>query len=203
MKPRVFPITGRRQVDALRSAVRQEIIDTVQALGPCSIAMIAGTLGRSVHSLYYHVRHLVRVGLLRVVGYQPSARRAGALYGTPADKERMLLRYDATDATNRQAVNGVVVSMLRVAARDFRKGFLPHVAICQGDTRNLWAGRHKGWLNPAELKEVNALLKRLTELLNQPRSHERKALHTLTFVLAPVKSGKTHAKRPKPRSKPG
>ena len=59
---------GVRNAAAIRllaSPVRQEIVDTLEALGgEASVAELAAEVGRAADGLYYHLRLLVRGGLI-------------------------------------------------------------------------------------------------------------------------------------------
>ena len=143
------------QVRALESTVCQEIVDLVGAAGPCSVREMAGFMGRRPDSLYYHVRKLSAAGLLVDRGIRGSGRRAEAMYDVPGRPLR--LAYDPSDPENVRAVSRVVASMLRSANRDFRGGFRPDLAVVEGDERNLWAARMKGWLSVDDLAELNTL----------------------------------------------
>jgi hypothetical protein len=118
----------------------------------------------------------VRVG-------DPAADR----YRTASSRGRALaLDYAPGDPTSTRAVQRVVASMLRIARRDFDAAFaIPGVAV-RGPRRALWAARSKGWVSPAELAELNALLARLSSLLRKPRARGRTQLVSLCFVLAPI-----------------
>lgn len=61
---RPYVIRELKQIRALASALRQDIVDGVEAIGPCAISELAVLLRRPPHALYYHVRRLVRLGLL-------------------------------------------------------------------------------------------------------------------------------------------
>jgi hypothetical protein len=161
-------ITGKSAIAALASPVRQEIIDTVEALGSATIAEIAVQLGRPADGLYYHVRRLVRAGLL--VGN-------GSGYRTPRP---LRLDYDRDPA----AVRRVIASMLRIARRDFDAGFAG--ATTRGPRRSLWAGRATGWVGVRELAEINTLIARIDKLLHRPRRRDSDQLASWCFVLAPL-----------------
>ena len=62
--PKGSAIADVGQIRALASSIRQDIVDTVAATGPCSVADVARTLGRPADGLYYHVKHLLGAGLL-------------------------------------------------------------------------------------------------------------------------------------------
>ncbi|HYV40165.1 MAG TPA: helix-turn-helix domain-containing protein, partial [Thermoanaerobaculia bacterium] len=61
---RTYSITRPDQLAALASPVRQEIVDVLAGMPRAPIAAIAAALGRPANGLYYHVRELVRVGLV-------------------------------------------------------------------------------------------------------------------------------------------
>src|SRR3954463_6659873 len=62
-----LPIADARQIRALASPIRQDILDAVTAIGPCSVAQLAVALGKPADGLYYHIRRLLDVGLLMEV----------------------------------------------------------------------------------------------------------------------------------------
>ncbi|HET7062874.1 MAG TPA: hypothetical protein VFI49_01270, partial [Rudaea sp.] len=70
--------------------------------------------------------------------------------------------------------------------RDFAKALRSGTASGAGELRDLWASRLKGWVNEAELREINRMLVRLAKLLQQPRDPRRNRLVTLAWMLAPI-----------------
>ena len=167
-------ITGRSATAALASPVRQEIVDTIEALGGATIAELAGHLGRPADGLYYHVRRLVRAGLLVGAG-------APEVYRTPATRGPLRLDYHLDAA----AVRRVIAGMLRIARRDFDAGFAVPGVIASGPRRSLWAGRSKGWVGARDLAEINALIERIQRILRRPRRRGDR-LASWCFVLAPT-----------------
>ena len=189
------------QVRVLESTVCQEIVDLIEAAGPCSVREMARFMSRRPDSLYYHVHKLQDVGLLIDRGKRGSGRRAESVYDIPGRPLR--LAYHPSDPENVEAVRRVVASMLRSALRDFRTGFRAEVAVVEGEERNLWAARMKSWLSDAELAELNRLLGLILELFHRagdeagegsspapnPGSPGMRRLHTLTWILAPAERG--------------
>lgn len=180
----------------LESTVCQEIVDLVGAAGPSSVRQMAGLMDRRPDSLYYHVHKLVGAGLLIERGVRGAGRHAEAVYDVPG--RPLYLAYDPHDGDNVSAVGRVVASMLRSTLRDFRSGFTPDLAVVDGDDRNLWAARMKGWLSADDLTELNRLLMQILQLFHAERpladgdgaggsapgpSH---SLHSFTWVLAPM-----------------
>src|SRR4051812_4900876 len=184
-----LPIADARQIRALASPIRQDILDAVTAIGPCSVAQLAVALGKPADGLYYHIRRLLDVALLMEVAGDGNARADLRL---DAAHKSFYLEYKPENRANRAAVLRVIASMMRSAERTFRRGFRPGVAVVKGPRRNLWAGRSRGSLSAGELAEVNVLLDRLITVMRSGRrdredmSAKDRALYELTFVLAPA-----------------
>jgi DNA-binding transcriptional ArsR family regulator len=172
------------QIRALASPVRQDILDVVDTLGPCSVATVAHTLGRRPDGLYYHIARLRRVGLIAITEEPGANGRATARLRVRSSAPALV--YDPSDARNRDAVLLVVAGMLRNALRGFRRAFRPEHAVVSGLGRNLWAGRRQAVLDTASLEEVNMLVRRILRILHSRRPREAKggSLHEFTFVLA-------------------
>lgn len=186
-----LPIADPRQIRALSSPIRQDIIDAVTAIGPCSVAELAAMLGKPADGLYYHVKRLLAVRLLREIPSDGNGR--GELRLDVAHKA-LYLDYQPASRASKSAVLRVIGAMLRSAERTFRRAFRADVAVVKGPRRNLWAGRMRGALSPQELAEANVLLDRLITLMRsgrRDRSGDRSAsrsLYELTFVLSPADS---------------
>ncbi len=174
------------QIASLASPMRQEIVDSIQASGPSSVADLARQLGCPADSLYYHVARLAEAGLLIEHGVRRSGRKDEAVYDLPGPGMR--LHYDPSDPENVSAVNKVIVSMLRVAERDFRAGFNPELAVVEGAGRNLRGYRAKAWLTEEELGELNELLERIDAILTRAKDPGPRRLHAFTWVLSPAKA---------------
>lgn len=176
-----YDISEPAQVEALASPVRQEIVDAAQALGACSIAQIAAAIGRPADGLYYHVKHLVAVGLLEEAGSRRGVRRNEALYRTPGQFMRM------KQPESGEGIVGVNAAMMRVTARDFRRAVKSKDVVLTGPRRNTYSGRVTGWLTETQLAEVNDLLVQAMERFGASAASERAQLHALTVVLVPAR----------------
>lgn len=182
------------QVRLLSSPVRQEIVDTLTALGgEAGVASLAEQLGRPSDGLYYHLRALVAGGLvdeLPDVGAERRFRLAGKS-GAP-----LRLVYDLGPGGNAAELRTFADGLLQIAGRDFENALESGDAVVAGVERELWASRNKGWLSREDIVEVNALLGRLSELTSQPKADGRDRLASFAFVLAPINA---RPKRRKPR----
>lgn len=186
--PKPYLVTSVRQLLVIASPGREDLVDAVGVLGPCTITELARFVGRSRNALYYHVKALRDCGLLLESRRSGQGKKATAYYDVPG--RPMVVRFDLGTRRTRKAVIALARIRLRSAARGFVRACRPDVATVEGPTRNLWVTRWKGWLSNRELEEANTHLARLIELLRHkagPVSAKRK-LHEFTFVLAPVVS---------------
>lgn len=184
-RPRTRPYVIRRrdQIAALESAVRQEIVDTIQAAGPLSASEISGLMGRPADALYYHLKRLVKVGLLLVRATRRSGRRDEVVYDLAGHP--LVLDYPVSAEGKDHPLSGLVRSMLRTAEKDFRAAVGTNAARPDGDRRNLWAGRRHAWLSSRDLERVNDLVDQLVAIMTRARNPAGGELCTLTLVLAP------------------
>ena len=192
-KIRSGQITDPRAIAALGSPVRQELLDTVEALGGTpTIAELAAQLGRPADGLYYHIALLCRAGLLAAAKQGKSrAGRSERRYRVPVAPGRSLrLVYQPREPRNAAAVKDVVGGMLRIARRDFDRALAVAAksdeVIVDGARRTLWAARGTGWVSDADLVEINRLLAALSARLRKPRGGARQRLISLCFQLAPM-----------------
>lgn len=183
---RPFIVSSTRQLQAIASPGRDEILDAAGVIGPCTVGELARFLGRSRHALYYHVRALTRCGLLREARSTGDGGRATAKYATPG--RPLVVRFDLRTARARQAVHQLAAARLRSAGRGFvRACHGRRSLVVKGPRRNLWATRWTGTLTPRALREANRLFARLIDLFGTRHSrHSDEHLFELTFVLAPT-----------------
>ncbi|WP_452657150.1 winged helix-turn-helix domain-containing protein [Sphingomonas aurantiaca] len=172
------------QVRLLSSPVRQEVVDTLAALGgEAGVADLAEQLGRPADGLYYHLRALVAGGLVEELPGGGVERRF-RLAGEGSAPLRLLYNLGADG--NAAQLRAFVGGLLQIAGRDFDNALEDGDAVVAGTGRELWASRNKGWLSPADVAEVNALLARLGEITSQPKGAGRDRLASFAFVLAPL-----------------
>ncbi len=170
------------QLRALASPARQEVIDALVAAGPLSVAEIAAHLGRAADSLYFHLRQLEKVGLIREIERRQSGRHVAVVYDVPGRP----MRIDPNLAAPKP-LGAVISGVLRLAQRDYRRSLSDPRTVIDGPCRELWGGRVKGWVAPEDLTRVNALLEELQRVVRDGRPGEGRRGVSFTFVLAPVR----------------
>src|SRR5215831_10771410 len=155
--PRRYLITRHDQLATIVSPLRQEILDVMARLGVASLAEVAAILGRPADGLYYHVRALLRVGLLRPAGSRRTGGRAGGRSETlvRAAASEFALQYAGSPPKEARAATAIVGSMMRLGTRDFRRGLLGPGNVLNGPGREVWALRSTGWLSRKEIAGVN------------------------------------------------
>lgn len=177
-----YVIRGKRQMRALAAATRQEIVDVLPRMGTISVAELAAALGRPADSLYFHLRILQRVGLIRSAGSRPAARRREALFRAAGPE--LSLSYRPGNKGNAQEVNPIIASMLRLGIRDFHNAFKDADASVSGPYRELWALRRTAWLSRSQIARVNRYIHKLMHEMAMPRRNGR--LYAVTLVLTPL-----------------
>lgn len=186
------------QIVMLASPARLEIIMTLEMLpGPATVAELAAQMGRPADGLYYHLHALVDSGLIEE-HEEAGDRRYRSM--TPRGG-RIRLRYKLGKSGNAKAVCRVAAGMLRMAERDFTRAASQTDTAVEGPQRELWVARLRGWVNAAEIAEINRLLAGIVKILDRPRSTRARKLVALTWLLAPLsaKPARRNARAQKPR----
>jgi len=180
--PGVQPVARTEQIELLDSPVRQDIVDTLAALGgEADVASVATELGRPADGLYYHFELLADGGLLQRVEADGARRyRIGSRRGL-----RLKLEYRGAPDSE-PAVGRVVDRLLATARRDFRAALSAPETVTDGPRRELWASRQLGWVDEQGLEEINSLLARIDARLQGPRRAGCDRRIALSFVLAPL-----------------
>jgi DNA-binding transcriptional ArsR family regulator len=179
---RPFVIRDRIQLRSLASPVRQEIVDVLCELGTLAVTELAATLDRPADALYYHLRALLKCGLVKRAGHRRCGKRKEVLFRSVSSDLR--LQYETGATGNSREVTAIVGSMLRLGTRDFARAFRHGDAKVSGAGRELWALRRTGWLSPPQVVELNRLMTRLSDSVSKPRGKGR--LYAITLLLTPV-----------------
>ena len=172
------------QLESLVSPVRQDILDSLLSSEGMSVRELAGQLGLRPSALYYHLDELEAVGLVSRGSRARPDGRTEAVFSAPRDRRQ--IEYLPDDLENRELVVRIVRSILRLADRDFERGFDHPAAAASGPKRNLWGARGKAWLSAEDLRRVNELLAELSAIFDRTSGPEGRTLCALTWVLTPV-----------------
>ncbi|MBM3976143.1 MAG: helix-turn-helix transcriptional regulator [Planctomycetes bacterium] len=179
-----YEITAREQVEALASPLRQELVDTLEQHGPLTIQALGTWLERAPDGLYYHVRRLVALGLLREVDAVPSGGREAQRYDVAGRPMRILHR--PGDAAHVAAVKRTVATLLRVSARDAHKALDAGIARLDRSAPDFFGMRSRARLDAASLARVRELLAELSRIAHAGQNRRRGRVFSLTFLLTPL-----------------
>lgn len=177
-------ISQADQIAVLASPLRQEILDVLARTPDASVAAIAAALGRPADALYYHLRALMRVGLIVLSGRARGQRRLEALYRTA--NPDLKLAHTPESPVNLAVVSRAITSMLRLGTRDFRRALSSREASAPGLRRELTAARVTGWLAAADVAEVHRLFKRIVRILDRSQAGRGTRLFAVTYLLVPL-----------------
>lgn len=184
MVKRLHKIRSNEQLEALVLPLRGEIMDTVGALGPLSVAEIAESLGKRRPAVHYQVNYLVELGLLFPAGTRGEGRKQEALFRT--EGRLIAVVFDKDDPKNVELTVACVKRALGRAQRLLAKAFTWPGVRTRGPKRNTHSSQLTCRLDPDQLAEVNECLDRLRALCSPATLREEGELHLLTIALSPL-----------------
>lgn len=181
-----YNIIRLEQFKALTSPVRGEIIDLIELTGPMSVAEMAEHMGRPLDSLYYHVRRLLKVGLLVETDKRKTIRQWESVYDLPG--RPISLDYVSSQAAHVREVIKTTGTILRMTERDVRAAFRKKLVSGSGVRRNVVHSRFIGWCTEEEVREIRKQISSIKERLhsNSRDRNEKSRLYALTTILVPL-----------------
>lgn len=205
-------LTSARQVEAIASPLRVEIVEHLAQAEPSSVADLARLMGRPATALHYHVNLLHRAGILRVAGRRAAGKRSEALF-EPAAKAFAVAARPGQEQSVSEALH-TLGATLRLAQREAARA-MRRARVCgRGPGRNLHSRRLRARLPAATLRRVNRLLDELESIFRgavkkdlgrgrRAAGMQRSAVEvmSLTFVLTPAgRPASGQAKKPAAKS---
>jgi predicted ArsR family transcriptional regulator len=177
-------ISDTRQIDALASPARQEIIDTLEAAGPCSAAELGALLGRAPDSLYFHLKQLENVALVKRTERDIGRGRTEAVYAPASHDLRLTQAVFAPE--NTPSLIRLLRSMFRITTRDLEDALESGMARVRGKKCNFRAARLKAWLTPEQIVEVNEHIDAIMTVMRQGERPAGGQLHAVSIAMTPV-----------------
>jgi DNA-binding transcriptional ArsR family regulator len=197
---KTYWILGKKQLAALTSARRLDILDRLAASGPSSVREFAGGIGMAPSAVYHHLRRLERAGLVVEAGTRRVGRRVERVYRAAAPRMRLMKALGEPE--HRKSLARVVRAMTRQMDRDFALALRREGTRSAGKRRNLGFFRLVGAPGPRELERINAHLAAIAEILwTSPAGPRRTSAPplALAWTLTPV--GRPPAGRSKARAR--
>lgn len=180
------------------SPARNEIIQALRCIGPCSMAELAGMLDRQPDGLYRHVDVLIEAGLVANLGTRQGQRRQERVLDVVADDFAIAFS-DLSAASQREALEDTANSVLRGVSRKIRDAARENALLIRSAERNFLLNYELSWLTPEQFAEARELMFRLKVLMDAARPNREGRLYlTLTVAVPVVRKART-----KSRSKKG
>lgn len=170
---------------AFRHPRRLEIIVTMEALAPCSIADLAASMDCRPASLYRHVQILTRARLLREAGRKSAGRRWASLYELgPACG---LDHFHAPSGRGLREHGELVLALSRPAGRAYLRGVLAQRGAPQ-DVAKLRCNAmfERTWLDLKAQAEVRRLVRALYKVVQQGRCTRKGERFQISVMSAPL-----------------
>jgi predicted ArsR family transcriptional regulator len=174
------------QREALTSPLRLEILGQFMEPTPLSVRDLAERMGRTPHSIYYHVHLLARVGLLREVGPRSGgAGRSEALYQPVRDTITLEAEPGAEDSIRR-----TMAAAFRMALRDLDTALESAGGRPPADPPGI-ATRLHFRATPRAVKEVRRHLQAAIEVVQREARRgaggRTGSMYSLTLALLPLR----------------
>lgn len=190
MVKRVHKVRSNEQLEALVLPLRGEIVDTVAALGPLSVAEVARHLGKRRPAVHYQVNHLLELGLLLPAGTRGEGRKSEALFKTPGRSIGVV--FDAKDPKNVEFTVACVKRALSRAQRVIAQAFTWPGIKTKGPGRNTHSSQVTCRLDAKQLAEVNECIDRLHALCAPTTLQAEGDLYLFTLAVSPLQPKDPH-----------
>ena len=167
------------QIACFGSPTTVEVYQAIAELPEATAATVASHIGKSVHSVYYHLNRLQSVGLIRIKEERKVARTKLAIF-EPVARE-LQFQVDPDEPASKDQAIRRVRRFLRAAERDFQGAIESKTT---GDSDKSMVLRMRVKLDTESLDELKKALHQAA-LNAKAREAAGGTLHTLTLVLAP------------------
>lgn len=170
---------------ALRSQLRLDVLMTMEAHAPCSIAELASVMGRRPASLYRHVQALVRAELLQQAGRKTTGRRWASVFALgPAYGAA---HFHAPSGQGLREHGALVLALARPAGRAFLRAMLAQRGVAQATaTLRCFAMFERTWLDAKAQAEVRRLLDGVYRIVQRGRRTRRGERFQISVMSAPT-----------------
>lgn len=174
----------QNQLESLVSTGRLAIVQRLEIDKEATAAELAHRMGRSVTSLYHHLKQLEKVGVLRVVAERRGARRPEAVYALVG--EYISAAEAVKTSRGRKTYGRTAARVAEAGIRVFSAAMDRGEPRFEGEQRNAAVRYYVLRADKKKLAHLNALLEEL-ERSALHSSEDGQAIH-LTVLLSPMPS---------------
>ena len=185
-KKRTLVIRDPEKVRALRTPLRQQILEALVRLGRCSVKDLAVETGRAPGALYYHIHDLVDVGLINETGKRRAGKRLESIYEPVA--ERIVLDRAERSRPFVEALADLHRSTLRSAEREILRALDPGrtADVPPGESVSLL--RVTARLRPRARAQAQTMLRELAKFIGENDDPSADETYSLTAALVRLAS---------------
>ncbi len=176
-------VLTQAQQKALISPARIEIVEWLVHTGPQSVARIGEALGRAPDSLYYHLRKLVKVGLLRETRDENLGKRGEATYETVSRAFHSVC--DPTDEVSVEIERAGLGALLRLTERTYSRSLENPEIKTHGEDCDLQGRRTRVHLDEDARAELNRRVDDLFAFLQSHATSTKGRATSVTLVSCP------------------
>jgi DNA-binding transcriptional ArsR family regulator len=181
-RPTTHLIRTARELRALRTPMRQEIMNAVRRIGPCSAKEIAAETGRAPASLYYHLQRLTEAGLIRVTEERPAGKRLERAYQVSA--ARIIIDREKRSDAFLAALSDLYGATLRTAERELTRALGRERARKRGTCASTGVIRLQCRMSPESAAGLPERIQELVSSLAEDEGSERGEAYSVTVAVA-------------------
>lgn len=176
-------VLNEEQRKALVSTARLEIVEALLHSEPRTVAALGAQLNRAPDSLYYHLKLLVKVGLLVESRAEGVAGRGEAVYRAAAGGFHS--RCDPEDRESVETECAALGAMLRLTERTYGRALQDPKLRTHGKRRDLEARRTRVHLDAKARAELNRRVDELFDFLREHANSTKGRATSVTLVHCP------------------
>lgn len=183
-RPASHKITDPAQLLAISSPIRAQIVGIMENREGYSVREIAEHLSMPTESVYYHVHHLVKSGLLIQKGKRSCTTRSETIY-------QLLARSICVDWSNssteyQDALKKAVRVAHRLAERMMEAAIDSEECRLGGLTANARVQQESVRLGKDKLRELIKMLHEIDEFILENNDPEEETTYVVTATVAPI-----------------
>lgn len=184
-------VASRLQWEAIDSAVRIELWETLRSNGPCSIRELAEQMDRPADGLYQHMRKLERAGLIVETEQRPAGTQREAVYDVTADD----IDFDIDERTGRNITRlaRIFATVIRCAGRSIEAAFASRQVKLSKPGKDILVRWDVGWLSDADVAAVKRHQQEILAILERGRTRRTGRLYAVMSYLVPQIRGRSSA----------
>ncbi len=175
------------QINAIKSQVRQQIMEFLVHQEKCTAKLIAEYINCPHDGIYYHLKALEKVNLIRSREVKKNGVVVDRTFELCNKGNRLIVKYKPNNSENVKAIKELASSISKSAIKDFNDGFFHENVKCEGELRNLWTFRARGWLNDDDMKALNLYLWKISDLFQKEKTEDNTHFQSCSVTIAPCR----------------